>query len=303
MGTDGNRLEGPGGDFVRTSKRHEQTGGTRPAGAAEGFIRITYQQIEEYLAYAKEKGLKKGTLEIYRRNLLRFYEDLPDEKRIDDATIERWRDQLLSEGYREATVNVGVSTVNNFLGYLNCWEFQMIQTLEVTDKLQPELTRNEYLRMLQAARRLGKEKTYFLIKTFAVMGIGLQELPLMTVEALRDGGLVRPGSRAVIHIPGCLREELLAYAERSHIQAGPIFRSRNGACMNRTRVSNNIRGICKEARVPEEKGNPRCLRKLYLTTMAGIESNISVFIEKAYARLLEEEQAGFGWKEPEAMQP
>lgn len=284
---------------MRTSKRHEQTSGTKPMRAAEGFIQITQDQIEEYLAHAREKGLKKGTLEIYRRNLLKFYEALPAEKRVDHATIDKWRDQLLAEGYREATVNVEVSAVNNFLGYLNCWEFQMIQTLEVTDKPQPELTRNEYLRMLQAANLLGKEKTYFLIKVFAVMGIAVQELPLITVEALRDGSIIRTGNQNVIRIPNCLREELLAYAERNHIQAGSVFRSRNGACINRTRVSNSIRSICKEAHVPEEKGNPRCLRKLYLTTMASIESNISVFIEQAYLRMLEDEQANFGWREQE----
>ena len=102
---------------------------------------------------------------------------------------------------------VGISAVNNFLGYLNCWEFQMIQTLEVTDKPQPELTRNEYLRMLQAANLLGKEKTYFLIKVFAVMGIAVQELPLITVEALRNRSIIRTGNQNVIRIPNCLREE------------------------------------------------------------------------------------------------
>ena len=282
---------------MRTSKRHEQTSGTKPMRAAEGFIQITQDQIEEYLAHAREKGLKKGTLEIYRRNLLKFYEALPAEKRVDHATIDKWRDQLLAEGYREATVNVEVSAVNNFLGYLNCWEFQMIQTLEVTDKPQPELTRNEYLRMLQAANLLGKEKTYFLIKVFAVMGIAVQELPLITVEAVRDGSIIRTGNQNVIRIPNCLREELLAYAERNHIQAGSVFRSRNGACINRTRVSNSIRSICKEAHVPEEKGNPRALHNLYQSTQSEISGQMEQLLIKAYDQLLQAEQITVGWKE------
>ena len=58
-----------------------------------------------------------------------------------------------------------------------------------------------------------------------------------------------------------------------------------------------IRNLCEEAKVPGEKGNPKCLRKLYLTTRAGVESNIILLVEQAMERMLEQEQFSVGWDE------
>ena len=49
--------------------------------------------------------------------------------------------------------------------------------------------------------------------------------------------------------------------------------------------------------MPEEKGNPRCLKRLYQSTRAGIEDNISLLVEQAHSRLLEQEQLEIGWAE------
>ena len=67
--------------------------------------------------------------------------------------------------------------------------------------------------------------------------------------------------------------------------------------MNRTYVSASIRSICEDARVPREKGNPRCLKRLYQVTRGGIENNISLLVEQAMDRLLEQEQFTIGWNE------
>ena len=53
--------------------------------------------------------------------------------------------------------------------------------------------------------------------------------------------------------------------------------------------------IAGTAGVPEEKGSPRCLRKLYQSTRAGIERGISLLVDQAQDRLLEEEQLSVGW--------
>ncbi len=58
-----------------------------------------------------------------------------------------------------------------------------------------------------------------------------------------------------------------------------------------------IRNLCEAAKVPREKGNPKCLRKLYLSTKAGIESNISLLVEQAMERMMEQEQFSVGWEE------
>lgn len=47
----------------------------------------------------------------------------------------------------------------------------------------------------------------------------------------------------------------------------------------RTNIFTGIHQLCVAAKVPEEKGNPRCLRKLYFSTREGIEWNIALLVE------------------------
>ena len=161
------------------------------------------------------------------------------------------------------------------------------------------MTRNEYLRMLQTARTLGRERVYLLVKLFATTGFPLQELPKVTVEAVQEGAAEAEsnGVTQTIHFPDFLREELLEYIRRKGILSGPVFLTRSGEPMSRTNVSTGIRQLCTAAQVPEEKGNPRCLRKLYLSARAEIEANVALLIEQAVQRQLETEQALIGWDE------
>ena len=163
----------------------------------------------------------------------------------------------------------------------------------------PELTRREYLRLLNTARMLKRERTYFLIKTICCAGVRVQQLSQLTVEAVEAGSAVIRGQcgSQVLHIPPVLREELLAYAGRHGIRSGPVFITRNGSPINRSNVSDSIRRLCRDAQVPEEKGNPRCLLKLHQATYRNIQNSVAVLIEQAYDRMLEEEQLSAGWEE------
>lgn len=116
----------------------------------------------------------------------------------------------------------------------------------------------------------------------------------MTVEAVQDSSL-SPSAGRIVHIPESLRTELLDYAKREGILSGLIFTSGGGRALHRSNISGSIRALCRDAHVAEEKGTPRCLRKLYQTTQARIVSNISVVVEQAYDRLLETEQLAIGW--------
>ena len=67
--------------------------------------------------------------------------------------------------------------------------------------------------------------------------------------------------------------------------------------MSRTYVTAMIRQLCGAAQVAEEKGNPRCLKRLCQATRAGIEGNISLLVDQALERLLDQEQLQIGWEE------
>lgn len=59
-----------------------------------------------------------------------------------------WREQLLAEGFAIRTVNCRVSTVSALLEAMDCREFQVDRQLRPPQFEAPELTRQEYLRML-----------------------------------------------------------------------------------------------------------------------------------------------------------
>ena len=178
-------------------------------------------------------------------------------------------------------------------------EYQLASQLKSETELQPELTRAEYLRLLQTARTLGREKVYVLGKRLGAPGRSVQEVSKVTVEAGTEGKLTVTSSRSkqVLRIPEGLQKELLDYGRRNGYLKGPLFLTREGTPMSRTYMTTIIRQLCEAARVPGEKDNPRCFKRLYQSTRSGIEENIALLVEQAHARLLEQEQLEIGWKE------
>ena len=261
-------------------------------------VPMTREQIEDYVAHRQDEDRTSESIQKYARDLDALYRFLPEEKRIYPETLSQWRGSLLGEGYAPRTVNSMVSVANSFLKWLGHRELQLTGQLNIAYD-QPELTRNEYLRLLSAARHLNKERTYLLVKVFTTVNITVLELPRLTVEAVRGDQVefTANGVRYLAAIPACLRDELLDYARRSCIASGPIFVTRTGKPLGRTAVTAYIQSLAQTARVAPEKCNPRCLHKLYQSTMDGIEAAVRVLAEQSHERLLEQEQLLVGWQE------
>lgn len=277
---------------ARIERIYPQIFPPRAAGQA-----ITPELIHAFLEEMQEKGLLAGTIKTYRTKLESLYHDLPQPKQIKSGTLIKWKERLLAEGYAPRTVNLSISAANNFLAWLGRRDLQLTSSMDLPDDALPELTRKEYLRLLQTARTLEDERVYLLTKVFATTGLNVQELSKLTVESVKEGRLITApnGSKRLIRLPACLQAELSHYIRCNQIADGPVFRTRGGAPLCRSVVTKYIRDLCHDARVDENKGNPRCLRKLYLETLAGIEVNISLLIEQAHDRLLETEQLAIGW--------
>ena len=90
-------------------------------------------------------------------------------------------------------------------------------------------------------------------------------------------------------------EELLAYAKRKGCCSGLVFVTRNGGPVDRANIHRELRQLCTEAKISPEKGTPRVMKKLYQATRAGVENNISLLVEQAMERIVEQEQLTIGW--------
>lgn len=261
-------------------------------------VTLTPESIEEYLAFYQKQGCSGNTLQGYRRKLEKLYNDLPEDKVIRHGFMNRWRDRLLGEGYSTSSVNGFLSASNTFLEYIGHREFQAAEKVKVEAAPQPELTRTEYLRLLQAAKLLDRERSYLLVKLFATTPLNAQELEKVTVETVTEGRILTTpnGVKTLVKLPACLQEELLHFARREGRLTGPLFVTKEGKPLNRTYVCTIIRQLCPAAQVSEEKGNPRCLKRLYQNTLATIESNVALLVEQALERQLETEQMTVGWE-------
>lgn len=267
--------------------------------AAPAELTVTWEEVCRYLDSLAARGRRRETIQVYRPKLEAFYHFLPEEKRVAADTLELWRAALLREGYSPGTANTHVSAANGLLAYLGRRDLQLIGQLDTEGEIQPELSRTEYLRLLATARNLGRERTYLMVKVFALTGIRVSELNRVTVRAVEEGRVLTAcdGRAQYVLIPACLRKELTVYLRRVGITAGPVFVTRSGRPMRRTQVSGEIRTLCRDARVDGDKSNPRCLRRLYQVTQERIRDSVQILAEQAHERMLEEEQLTVGWEQ------
>ncbi len=267
--------------------------------AAPAELTVTWEEVCRYLDSLAARGRRRETIQVYRPKLEAFYHFLPEDKRVAADTLELWRAALLREGYSPGTANTHVSAANGLLAYLGRRDLQLIGQLDTEGEIQPELSRTEYLRLLATARNLGRERTYLMVKVFALTGIRVSELNRVTVRAVEEGRVLTAcdGRAQYVLIPACLRKELAVYLRRVGITAGPVFVTRSGRPMRRTQVSGEIRTLCRDARVDGDKSNPRCLRRLYQVTQERIRDSVQILAEQAHERMLEEEQLTVGWEQ------
>ena len=260
---------------------------------------LTRSDINLYLQDVASRGCKQGTLENYRRSLLNFFDWLPEGKQVSREKVYEYQEYLIGK-YTSRTVNMKMTAINGILGFLDLREYQSTVKASVDDTaIQPELSRNEYLRMLSAAKAIGDERLYLIIKLFGTTGIAVQEFDKVTVEAVRSGTIVTfPNrNRLALRIPACVQSELLEYAKEKGVKSGPIFLTREGRPLGRTTLSNMVPHIARYAKVEENKCTPRCLQKLYAETWDTIKSNVNVMLQMTYDKLLEQEQVIYGWQD------
>lgn len=193
--------------------------------AAPAELTVTWEEVCRYLDSLAARGRRRETIQVYRPKLEAFYHFLPEDKRVAADTLELWRAALLREGYSPGTANTHVSAANGLLAYLVRRDLQLIGQLDTEEEIQPELSRTEYLRLLATARNLGRERTYLMVKVFALTGIRVSELNRVTVRAVEEGRVLTAcdGRAQYVLIPACLQKELAVYLRRVGITAGPVF--------------------------------------------------------------------------------
>ena len=140
-----------------------------------------------------------------------------------------------------------------------------------------ELTKEEYYRLLHAAREKGNMRLYYIMQTICSTGIRVSELEFITVESLESG-------RARVHLKGKTRtvilteklcRELRGYAKERCVRSGSVFVTRSGRPVDRTNILHDMKALCVSAGVSREKVFPHNLRHLFACTYYQVEKDLS----------------------------
>lgn len=253
--------------------------------------------IEEFLRRETARRRSSETVQLYRSCLYGLRDWMARHGPVSAQSLDGWRQSLVRRGLQPRTVNLHLAAANGYLRWCGRPDL-LLRHVQAPAAEGPQLTRPEYLRLLRTARRKGWRRLYLLVKLFATTGLPLRFLKLITVETVRAGQseLQLQGQSFAFFCPSGLRSEILEYADEAGLTAGPVFVTGTGCVIDRSHLNRELTALCREAGVPEEKGNPRALVSLYRATRKDIYASMELLLRQAYDQLLEAEQAAVGWE-------
>ena len=240
-------------------------------------MKITKGLINDFVIYLREEEKSKATPEKYLRDVTAFLLWLDGEE-ADKSKVLSYKDYLI-EKYAPASVNSVLSSLNSFFDYCNRYELK-VKTLKIQRRIfsdsKKELTKEEYRKLLVAAKSRENMKLYYLMQTICSTGIRVSELRFITLEALKEGKaeIKNKGKLRVILLPAELCKILKKYSERQKITSGPVFVTRNRKPLDRSTIWKMMKSLCEDAGVSPEKVFPHNLRHLFARTYYSLQKDI-----------------------------
>lgn len=220
-----------------------------------------------------------ATIQKYTRDVRAFLAGLAPCRLVDKQTVIRYKQQLVGR-YAAATVNGKLASLNSFfkrVGWYDCVVKALKVQREAFRAQERELTRQEYYRLLHAARAKGNRRLYLLMQTICATGIRVSELPAVTVEAVQAGRarVSLKGKTRTVLLPPALCSRLLRYIRAQGLRSGSVFRTRTGRPVDRYSIFRAMKALCGPAAVDCRKVFPHNLRRLFACAYYQAEKDIA----------------------------
>ena len=239
--------------------------------------KITKELIKNFRRYLIEEEKAAATVEKYIRDI-NVFADWLGEKELDKETVLIYKEKLI-KNYAPASINSVLSSLNSFFTF-NEWYNLRVKNLKIQRQTfankDNELSKEEYERLLTAAKSKGNEQLYFLMQTICATGIRVSELRYVTVESLKaqKAQINLKGKMRVVLLPKELCKMLLKYSKEQKITSGSVFVSRNGKPLDRSNIWKMMKALCESAGVARAKVFPHNLRHLFARTFYSIQKDI-----------------------------
>ena len=237
--------------------------------------KITTDTIKSFNDYLINEEKAAATVNKYLHDVGEFQMWI-GEQELCKTTVLAYK-SYLCEHYAPASVNVALSSLNNFFNFMEWYDLRaknlkiQKQIFASTDK---ELTKAEYDRLLQAAKKKN-ERLYLLMQTICSTGIRVSEVRYVTVEAVARGvaEINCKGKRRQVFLPKQLCQILKQYIKEQK-KSGAVFVTKNGNPLDRSNIWSDMKKLCKAANVSEKKVFPHNLRHLFARTYYSLQKDI-----------------------------
>ena len=173
-----------------------------------------------------------------------------------------------------------LAALNQFFEY-NGWLERKIKELKIQKRVfleeSKELSKDEYKRLVNAARKQKNERLYVLLQAICSTGIRVSEHRYITVQALKDGyaQIYNKGKVREIFFSDDLKRILLKYCHKNKIENGAIFVTRSGRPLDRSNIWKAMKDLCDDAKVERSKVYPHNLRHLFAVTYYNLKKDIA----------------------------
>ena len=207
-----------------------------------------------------------------------FLDYIKDLQVTKEVLIE-YKQHLIGRKYSIRSINSMLASLNSLFTYLG-WMECRVKSLKTQRRIycpeEKELSRQEYIRLVEASRRKGNARLEMILQTICGTGIRVSELEFITVEAVQRGEAVVAckGKMRTVFIVKKLRKRLFAYARKRKIRKGSIFITRSGKTMDRSNIWREMKKLCTEAAVDPRKVFPHNLRHLFARTFYEMKKDI-----------------------------
>ena len=231
-------------------------------------------KFKNFLTFEEKSDL---TIEKYIRDITNFSNWL-GKKGVTKKLLLEYKNLLIKK-YAPASVNSIISSLNTFFIWKKKYDLK-IKSLKIQKQIfskeDKELTKDEYRRLLAAAKNKKNERLYLLMQTICSTGIRVSELKFITVKAvyLKRAVINLKGKTRIVLIPDKLCHILLKYIKKNNIKDGSVFVTKGGKPLNRSNIWLDMKKLCEDAKVERDKVFPHNLRHLFARTYYTVERDI-----------------------------
>ena len=240
---------------------------------------ITESIISKFKTYLQNEEKSTNTIEKYIRDVKAFA-DYTNSTDVTKEMVIAYKNKLVSDNYAARSINSMIASLNSLFVFVG-WQDLKVKSIKLQRQIycpeEKELTKAEYLRLVNTAKQKGNDRLNLLIQTICGTGIRVSELQYITVEAVKCGEAIvsLKGKTRSVFIVCELKKKLLRYAAEQGIKSGAIFITRNGKPLSRTNIWREMKNLCEQADVNPDKVFPHNLRHLFARTFYGIEKDIA----------------------------